>query len=146
MCQNAPINGDTAKQYNLLWRYSEELKKINKENTCKININKIGSSPQPRFGIFYFYLYGIKKKFISTYGSFIGVDGCHLKTTDTKSQHFLNSSRRQRLKPTNFKPSKTYLQQKNTRTKIKKSQTQKKEKNLSQHLIQPETNLKYPNS
>jgi hypothetical protein len=127
MCQNAPINGDAAKQYNLLWRYSEELKKINKENTCKININKIGSSLQPRFGIFYFYLYGIKKKFISTYGSFIGVDGCHLKTTDTKSQHFLNSSRRQR-------------------TKIKKSQTQKKEKNLSQHLIQPETNLKYPNS
>jgi hypothetical protein len=50
------VDGDAAKQFNLLWRYSEELKRVNKGNTCKINVNRIGSSLQPRFGSFYFCL------------------------------------------------------------------------------------------
>jgi hypothetical protein len=77
---------------------TEELKRVNKENTCKIFVNRIGSSLQPRFGSFYFCLYGIKKWFVSPWILFIGVDGCHLKTAGTTTQRFLNGSRRQGLK------------------------------------------------
>jgi hypothetical protein len=74
------VDGDAAQQYNLLWKYSEELRRVNEGNTCKININRIGSTLQPRFGSFYFCLDGIKKGFVQGCRPFIGVDGCHLKT------------------------------------------------------------------
>jgi hypothetical protein len=74
------VDGDAAKQYSLLWRYSEELRRVNEGNTCKINVNRIGSTIVPRFGSFYFSLDGIKKGFVTTCRPFIGVDGCHLKT------------------------------------------------------------------
>jgi hypothetical protein len=63
-----------------LWRYSEELRRVNEGNTCKINVNRIGSTIVPRFGSFYFSLDGIKKGFVTACRPFIGVDGCHLKT------------------------------------------------------------------
>ncbi|PNX55181.1 hypothetical protein L195_g048808, partial [Trifolium pratense] len=74
------VDSSVAKQYNLLWRYSEELRNKNKGNTCKINVNRIGPTLQPRFGSFYFCFDAIKKGFVSACRPFIGVDGCHLKT------------------------------------------------------------------
>jgi hypothetical protein len=64
------------------------------------------------FGSFYFCLDDIKERFVSAYRLFIWVDGCHLKTAETKTHRFLNGSRRQWLKPTNFEHYETYLQQK----------------------------------
>jgi hypothetical protein len=64
------------------------------------------------FGSFYFCLDDIKERFVSAYRLFIWVDGCHLKTAETKTHRFLNGSRRQWLKPTNFEHYGTYLQQK----------------------------------
>jgi hypothetical protein len=57
-------DGDAVKQYNLLWRYSEKLKRVNKGNICKINVNMIGLSVQSMFGSFYLCLDGIKEWFV----------------------------------------------------------------------------------
>jgi len=73
------LEGDAAKQYNLLWRYSSELRRVNGGNNCKISVERIGPQLQPRFSSFYFCLDGIKRGF-SACRPFIGVDGCHLKT------------------------------------------------------------------
>jgi hypothetical protein len=64
-------DGDAVKQYNLPWRHSEELKRVNKGNTCKIDVNMIGFSLQPMFGSFYFCLDDIKERFVSAYRLFI---------------------------------------------------------------------------
>jgi hypothetical protein len=74
------IEGDAAKQYNLLWKYSAELQRVNRGNTCKINMERLGPQLQPRFSSFYFSFDGIKKGFTTACRPFIGVDGCHLKT------------------------------------------------------------------
>lgn len=76
----ALIQGDAVKQYNLLWRYSAELRRVNSGNTCKINLTKVGPTIQPKFIKFYFCLDGLKKGFTTSCRSFIGVNGCHLKT------------------------------------------------------------------
>jgi len=74
------IKGDTDKQYNLLWRYSAELRRVNGGNNYKTNVKKIGPQLQRRFSSFYFCLDGIKRGFKTTCMCFIAVDGCHLKT------------------------------------------------------------------
>ncbi|KAI5447484.1 hypothetical protein KIW84_015079 [Lathyrus oleraceus] len=76
----ALIEGDVVKQYNLLWRYSIELRKVNSRNTCKINLTRVGPTIQTRFISFYFCLDGLKKVFTTSCRPFIGVDGCHFKT------------------------------------------------------------------
>lgn len=76
----ALIEGDAVKQYNLLWRYSTELRRVNSENTCKINLTRVRPTIQPRFNNFYFCLDGLKKGFTTSCRPFIRVDGCHLNT------------------------------------------------------------------
>ena len=44
------------------------------------NIERLSLSVQPRFNRFYFCFDGYKQAFLSSCRSFIGVDGCHLKT------------------------------------------------------------------
>ena len=74
------IEGDARKQYTLLWRYATELQRVSKGNRCKINVERLSLSVQPRFSRFYFCFDGCKKAFLSSCRPFIGVDECHLKT------------------------------------------------------------------
>jgi hypothetical protein len=74
------VEGDATKQYSLLWKYAEELRRASRGNTCKINVERTLLCPQPRFSSFYFCFEGCKKGFLSSCRPFIGVDGCHLKT------------------------------------------------------------------
>jgi len=74
------IDGDAAKQYTLLWRYAAEILRVNNKNTVKINTERPVPTLQPRFGSFYFCFEGLKLGFLTGCRSFIGVDGCHLKT------------------------------------------------------------------
>jgi len=53
---------------------------VSKGNRCKINVERLSLSVQPRFNRFYFCFDGCKKAFLSSCRPFIGVDGCHLKT------------------------------------------------------------------
>lgn len=45
-----------------------------------MNVEQPLPSIQPRFGLFYLCFDGCKKGFINGCRSFVGVDGCHLKT------------------------------------------------------------------
>ncbi|KAK7259984.1 hypothetical protein RIF29_25648 [Crotalaria pallida] len=72
--------GDAAKQYTLLWRYSAELRRSNAGNTLKLGLIRPDPTLLPRFGNYYMCLDGCKKGFIAGCRPFIGVDGCHLKT------------------------------------------------------------------
>ena len=74
------IEGDARKQYTLLWRYAAELQRVSKGNRCKINVERMSLSVQPRFSRFYFCFDGCKQAFLSSCRPFIGIDGCHLKT------------------------------------------------------------------
>ncbi|GAU49696.1 hypothetical protein TSUD_181940 [Trifolium subterraneum] len=60
--------------------YAEELRRVSKGNTIKINVERPYLSLLPRFESFYFCFEGSKKGFIHGCRPFIGVDGCHLKT------------------------------------------------------------------
>jgi hypothetical protein len=44
------VEGDSSKQYSLLWSYSAELKRASSGNTCKLSIESPGPGLQPRFG------------------------------------------------------------------------------------------------
>lgn len=74
------VEGNAARQYSLLWRYSAELKRVCAGNSCEINMERPHPTLQPRFGSFYFSFDGCKKGFLTACRPFIGVDGCHLKT------------------------------------------------------------------
>ena len=52
-----------------------------KAGTFKIKINQPTPTLQPRFGSFYMCLDCCKQGFLAGCRPFIGVDGCHLKTT-----------------------------------------------------------------
>ena len=43
------IEWDARKQYTLLWRYSTELQRVSPGNRCKINVERMSLSVQPRF-------------------------------------------------------------------------------------------------
>jgi len=72
--------GDGQRQYGRLYDYVVELLRVN-AGTFKIKINQPQPSLPPRFGCFYMCLDGCKQGFLAGCRPFIGVDGCHLKTT-----------------------------------------------------------------
>lgn len=45
---NILVEGDAAKQYNLFWRYSAELRRINSKNNWMINVVSVGTTIQPK--------------------------------------------------------------------------------------------------
>ncbi|KAI5436995.1 hypothetical protein KIW84_023207 [Lathyrus oleraceus] len=53
------IEGDADNQYASIWRYAEELRRVNHGNTVKINVERPSPSIQPRFGSFYFCFDGL---------------------------------------------------------------------------------------
>jgi hypothetical protein len=55
------VEGDSSKQYSLLWSYSAELKRASSGNTCKLSIESPGPGLQPRFSRYYMCLDGCKK-------------------------------------------------------------------------------------
>lgn len=55
------VDGDSVKQYALLWSYSEELKRACRGNNCKLHIERPAPTLEPRFGRFYLCLDGCKK-------------------------------------------------------------------------------------
>ncbi|WVY98174.1 hypothetical protein V8G54_030325 [Vigna mungo] len=72
--------GDGERQYGRLYDYVGELLRV-KCGTFKIKVNQPQPSLPPRFGSFYMCLEGCKQGFLGSCRTFIGVDGCHLKTT-----------------------------------------------------------------
>ncbi|WVZ21257.1 hypothetical protein V8G54_008579 [Vigna mungo] len=72
--------GDGERQYARLYDYVGELLRV-KCGTFKIKVNQPQPSLPPRFGSFYMCLEGCKQGFLGSCRPFIGVDGCHLKTT-----------------------------------------------------------------
>lgn len=73
------IEGDSSKQYSLLWSYNAEIKRASKGNNCKLDIETPGPGLQPRFGRYYICFDGCKKAINNACRPFIGLDGCHLK-------------------------------------------------------------------
>lgn len=73
------IEGDSSKQYNLLWSYSVELRKASSGNTLKININCPTPKLQPRFERWYIFFDGTKNTLTKTCIPFIGLDWCNMK-------------------------------------------------------------------
>ncbi|KAK2457356.1 hypothetical protein QL285_004634 [Trifolium repens] len=63
-----------------LRRYGDELRRVCKQNTVKIGVERPIGSLHPRFASFYLCFDGCKKGFNNGCRPFIGVDGCHLKT------------------------------------------------------------------
>ncbi|XP_057442732.1 uncharacterized protein LOC130734375 [Lotus japonicus] len=74
------VDGAAEMQYTLLWRFSNELRRRDAGNTCKINFVTPRASLHPRFLRFYMCLEGCKRGFLGGCRPFIGLDGCHLKT------------------------------------------------------------------
>ncbi|XP_058739575.1 uncharacterized protein LOC131611665 [Vicia villosa] len=69
------VEGDSAKQYSMLWSYGAELRRASVGNTFKLNI----SGTPPRFERCYMCFDGTKKALKVGCRPFIGLDGCHLK-------------------------------------------------------------------
>ncbi|XP_052734133.1 uncharacterized protein LOC108339256 [Vigna angularis] len=72
--------GDGERQYGRLYDYVGGLVRV-KAGTFKIKVNQPQPSLPPRFGSFYMCLEGCKQGFLGSCRPFIGIDGCHLKTT-----------------------------------------------------------------
>ncbi|XP_022631479.1 uncharacterized protein LOC106780710 isoform X1 [Vigna radiata var. radiata] len=72
--------GDGERQYARLYDYVAELLRV-KAGTLKIKANQPQPTLQPRFGSLYMCLEGCKEGFLGSCRPFIGVDGCHLKTS-----------------------------------------------------------------
>ncbi|XP_058759808.1 uncharacterized protein LOC131633114 [Vicia villosa] len=69
------VEGDSAKQYNMLWSYGAELRRASIGNTLKMNISRT----PPRFERCYMCFDGIKKALKVGCRPFIRLDGYHLK-------------------------------------------------------------------
>jgi len=74
------LMGDGQRQYSHLFDYVGELLRL-KAGTFKVKINQPQPTLPPRFGSFYMCLDGCREGFMAGCRPFIGVDGCHLKTT-----------------------------------------------------------------
>ena len=72
------VEGDSSRQYSLLWSYSVELHRASSGNNCKLEIDRPCPGLQPRFGRYYVCFDGCKRA-INACRPFIGLDGCHLK-------------------------------------------------------------------
>lgn len=72
------VEGDSSRQYSLLWSYSAELHRASSGNRCKLVIDRPGPGLQPRFGRYYVCFDGCKRA-LNACRPFIGLDGCHLK-------------------------------------------------------------------
>lgn len=73
------VEGDSAKQYSILWSYDAELMRASKGNTFKLNIGRPTPVLQLRFERCYMCFDGTKKALKVSRRPFIGLDGCHLK-------------------------------------------------------------------
>ncbi|XP_058724923.1 uncharacterized protein LOC131596316 [Vicia villosa] len=73
------VEGDSSKQYSLLWSYGAELRRASSGNTFKLNTMTPAPGLQPRFERCYMCFDGCKKALIKACRPFIGLDGCHLK-------------------------------------------------------------------
>lgn len=73
------IEGNSSKQYSLLWSYSAELRKVSASDTCKLQLNRPSPELLPRFRRYYMCLDECKKAFSTTCRPFIGVDCDALK-------------------------------------------------------------------
>ncbi|WVY93030.1 hypothetical protein V8G54_032118 [Vigna mungo] len=71
---------DGERQYARLYDYVGELLRV-KCGTFKIKVNQPQPSLPPRFDSFHMCLEGCKQGFLGSCRPFVGVDGCHLKTT-----------------------------------------------------------------
>ncbi|XP_058744588.1 uncharacterized protein LOC131617289 [Vicia villosa] len=69
------VEGDSAKQYTMLWSYGAELRRACIGNTFKLNISGL----PPKFERCYMCFDGTKRAFKNGCRPFIGLDGCHLK-------------------------------------------------------------------
>ncbi|XP_058764112.1 uncharacterized protein LOC131637534 [Vicia villosa] len=69
------VEGDSAKQYSMLWSYGAELRRACIGNTFKLNISGL----PPKFERCYMCFDGTKRAFKNGCRPFIGLDGCHLK-------------------------------------------------------------------
>lgn len=72
------VEGDSSRQYSLLWSYSAELHRASSGNRCKLEIDRPSPGLQPRFRRYYMCFDGCKRA-INACRPFIGLDGCHLK-------------------------------------------------------------------
>ncbi|CAI8616634.1 unnamed protein product [Vicia faba] len=68
------VEGDSTKQYNMLWSYEAELRRASKGNTCKLNISGL----PPRLKRCYMCFDGTKKALKVGCRPFIGLDECHI--------------------------------------------------------------------
>ncbi|XP_014494665.1 uncharacterized protein LOC106756666 [Vigna radiata var. radiata] len=73
------LMGDGERQYGRLYDYVAELLRV--KATFKIKVNQPQPTLPPRFGSFYMCLEDCKEGFLGSCRPFIGVDGCHLKTS-----------------------------------------------------------------
>ncbi|XP_058776094.1 uncharacterized protein LOC131650398 [Vicia villosa] len=73
------VEGDSSKQYSLLWSYEAELRRASPGNTFKMNIQTPGPGLLPRFERCYLCFDGTKKALKLACRPFIGLDECHLK-------------------------------------------------------------------
>ncbi|XP_058783323.1 uncharacterized protein LOC131658000 [Vicia villosa] len=73
------VEGDSSKQFSMLWSYGAELKKASAGYTFKINTVALAPGLRPRFERCYLCFDGTKKALTKTCRPFIGLDGCHLK-------------------------------------------------------------------
>ncbi|XP_058726822.1 uncharacterized protein LOC131598214 [Vicia villosa] len=73
------VEGDSTKQFSLLWSYGAELRRASPGNTFKMNIQTPGPGLLPRFERCYLCFDGTKKALKLACRPFIGLDGCHLK-------------------------------------------------------------------
>ncbi|XP_058734254.1 uncharacterized protein LOC131605982 [Vicia villosa] len=73
------VEGDSSKQFNLLWSYGAELRRASPGNTFKHNTTCSGEGLNPRFERCYMCFDGTKMTLKKACRLFIGLDGCHLK-------------------------------------------------------------------
>ncbi|XP_058762568.1 uncharacterized protein LOC131635949 [Vicia villosa] len=73
------VEGDSSKQFNLLWSYGAELRRASPGNTFKLNTTCSGEGLNPRFEKCYMCFDGTKMALKKACRPFIGLDGCHLK-------------------------------------------------------------------
>ncbi|XP_058781151.1 uncharacterized protein LOC131655272 [Vicia villosa] len=73
------VEGDSSKQFSMLWSYGAELRRASAGNTFKINTTSFAPGLKPRFERCYISFDGTKKALTKACRPFIGLDGCHLK-------------------------------------------------------------------